>query len=217
MQQNEEETTKLRLNISLWVLRKNIEILKQNFKFLIWKKIMCPVSEGKWSLVTKRCCFFYYYFQGLQEAWMLEARIKKMIWEKVHFRSIEQPMRPSQTHFRILSERMAKMPRHSRSYLKSCGSKVKFSDWKNRNIMPIFQTSKKEDAWALLAHQSLLHAQWNYEKRLPGRCIKIIEGRKISRHRQHDYTKCKCCQTNLLTVTVSVDMRRAIHDLCRLL
>lgn len=51
--------------------------------------------------------FFFFYFQALQEAWMLEARIKKIIWEKVHIRSIKQLMGPSQTHPRILRERIA--------------------------------------------------------------------------------------------------------------
>lgn len=67
---------------------------------------MCIVLEGKLRLVIKGD-FFSFNFQGLQEAWMLEARIKKIIWEKVHLRSIEQPMGPSQTHPRILRKRMA--------------------------------------------------------------------------------------------------------------
>lgn len=111
VQHNEEQIKKLWLNISFCVLRKNIKILRENFKFFIWKKIMCIVLEGKWRLVIKGdfkiffISFFFFYFQGLQEAWMLEARIKKRIWEKVHLISIEQPMGPSQTHPRILRTR----------------------------------------------------------------------------------------------------------------
>lgn len=41
---------------------------------------------------------------------------------------------------------------------------MKLSDRKKRNIMPIFQNGEKEDTWALLTHQSHLHASEIMEK-----------------------------------------------------